>query len=287
MRQAFADTMLSVGQEDARLVVMVGDISHGILKPFAAACPARYFNIGICEQAIVGMAAGMAKTGLLPVVHTIAPFLIERSFEQIKLDFSYQKLGGTLVSVGAAFDYAGLGCSHHCYGDFALLKTLPGVQIIAPGSRAEFDALFRQTYANGRLTYFRLSEPHGVTLPSVPEVGKGVIVKEGTGKTIICTGAQLRTVMDALPLLPENTEVIYFPTVKPFDADLIRHCYSLLVIEEHSTFGGLADDARRVCRRVASIAIPDEWQRGYGSRAEHLQACGFTPENIRYQLSAL
>lgn len=287
MRQAFADTMLKVGQEDGRLVVMVGDISHGILKPFAAACPGRYFNIGICEPAMVSMAAGLAKTGLLPVVHTIAPFLIERSFEQIKLDFSYQKLGGTLVSVGAAFDYAGLGCSHHCYGDFALLKTLPGVQIIAPGSRAEFDALFRQTYANGRLTYFRLSEPHGVTLPSVPEMGKGVIVKEGTGKTIICTGPQLRTVIAALPMLPENTEVIYFPTVKPFDAELIRHCYSLLVIEEHSMFGGLADDARRVCRRVASIAIPDAWQRGYGTRMDHLQAMGFTPENIRDKLGAL
>ena len=153
MRKAFADTVLAVGQEDARLVVMVGDISHGILKPYAAACPGRYFNVGICEQAIVGMAAGLAKTGLLPVVHTIAPFLVERAFEQIKLDFSYQALGGTLVSVGAAFDYAGLGCSHHCYDDLALVKGLPGAQVFYPGSPAEFEALFRASYASGRLAY--------------------------------------------------------------------------------------------------------------------------------------
>lgn len=264
---------------------MVGDISHGILKPFAAACPGRYFNVGICEQAIIGMAAGMAKTGLLPVVHTIAPFLVERAFEQIKLDFSYQALGGTLVSVGSAFDYAGLGCSHHCYTDLAMMKSLPGAQVCYPASAWEFGDLFRETYANGALTYFRLSEPHGERVNA--KLGQGVVFKPGTGKTILCTGPQLRTVVEALPLLPENTEVLYYPTIKPFDAALIRHCFSVLVVEEHSMYGGIADDVRRVCRRVDAICIPDAWQRGYGKREDHLQALGFTPENIRHRLAQL
>ena len=87
LRQQFADTTLELGTQDPRLVVLVGDISHGILQPFAKTCPDRYYNIGICEPSIVNMAAGLNKVGLIPVVHTIAPFITERAYEQIKLDF--------------------------------------------------------------------------------------------------------------------------------------------------------------------------------------------------------
>ena len=91
IRQEFADTMLEVGKENPNLVVMVGDISHSILKPFAKSCPSRYYNVGICEPSIVNMAAGLSKLNLIPVVHTIAPFIVERSYEQIKLDASKEK----------------------------------------------------------------------------------------------------------------------------------------------------------------------------------------------------
>ena len=87
---------------------------------------------------MANVAAGLSKTGFIPVIHTIAPFLVERSFEQIKLGFGYQKLKGNLVSVGAGFDYCTLGCTHHCYDDFALLKNVEGSQIIYPGSPKEF-----------------------------------------------------------------------------------------------------------------------------------------------------
>ena len=115
LRNVFAETMLNLGKKNKKLVVIVGDISHGILKPFAKKFPKRYYNIGICESATVNMAAGLSKVGLNPVVHTIAPFLIERAYEQIKLDFGYQKLDVNLVSVGGSFDYSKLECSHHCY----------------------------------------------------------------------------------------------------------------------------------------------------------------------------
>ena len=124
LREEFADTMLEIGPNDPHLVVMVGDISHGILQPYAKACPERYYNIGICEPTIVNMAAGLNKTGLTPVVHTIAPFITERAYEQIKLDFGYQNLSVNIVSVGGAFDYAQLGCSHHCYTDVSLISHL-------------------------------------------------------------------------------------------------------------------------------------------------------------------
>lgn len=106
LRESFAQTMVKIGSKDENLMVMVGDISHGILQPFAQKFPNRYYNIGICEPSIINMAAGLSEVGLIPVVHTIAPFLIERSYEQIKLDFGYQKRGINLISVGSAFDYS-------------------------------------------------------------------------------------------------------------------------------------------------------------------------------------
>ncbi len=154
MRQQFVDTMINIGKTDSNLVVLVGDISHFIFQSFAKACPGRYYNVGICEPTIISMAAGLAKTGLYPVAHTIAPFIIERSFEQLKLDFCYQQLGGSIVTVGSVFDYSNLGCTHHCYGDFALLKTLQNTEIIYPACPNEFDTLFRQTYKNNNLTLF-------------------------------------------------------------------------------------------------------------------------------------
>ena len=117
IRQQFADTVLEIGSRDKKLVVLVADISHGIMQPFAKKCPGRYYNIGICEPSIVNMAAGLSKSGLNPVVHTIAPFITERAFEQIKLDFDYQKENLNLISVGGSFDYSKLGCTHHCYTD--------------------------------------------------------------------------------------------------------------------------------------------------------------------------
>ena len=187
LRQEFADTMLEVGSLDQRLVVLIGDISHFVLQPFAKACPGRYYNIGICEPSTVNMAAGISKVGLIPVVHTIAPFIVERSLEQIKLDFGYQKFGINLVTVGSAFDYGALGCTHHCYSDFAVLKTIENMEIIYPASCKEFNLLFKETYDNGNPTYFRIPEAKHDLNFSDDQIrfGKGIVAKEGSDLTVI------------------------------------------------------------------------------------------------------
>lgn len=198
IRQQFADTMLEVGKTDQDLVVLIGDISHFILQEFAQACPGRFYNVGICEPTIVSMGAGVAKAGLHPVMHTIAPFLIERSFEQIKLDFCYQGMAGNLITVGSAFDYSKLGCTHHCYDDWGLMKSLPNTQVIYPASPIEFDILFRQTYRNSFLTLFRLPEyGHSYGLePDSVQFGKGIKITDGTNLTIVATGSHLRDALD-------------------------------------------------------------------------------------------
>lgn len=294
IRQQFADTMLEVGREDPNLVVMVGDISHFILQSFAKACPGRYYNVGICEPTIISMAAGLAKLGYYPVVHTIAPFIVERSFEQIKLDFCYQQLGGNLVSVGSVFDYSNLGCTHHCYGDFALLKTLPGTQIIYPASSIEFDTLFRESYQNSALTLFRVpGTSHGQNFTAKDiKFGKGTKITDGSNLTIVATGPQLGNALAALDELKDmgwNTEIIYIHTIRPLDTEIIRTSVSktrrVLVVEEHMRSGGLGDDVLRETCNIPSvqyslISIPDTFVTGYGSYQDHCEKLGLTREGI-------
>jgi len=294
VRQQFADTMLAVGQADPRLVVLVGDISHGILQPYAKACPGRYYNVGILEPTIMSMGAGLARMGLYPVIHTIAPFLVERSFEQIKLDFCYQKLHGNIVTVGSAFDYANLGCTHHCYGDFALLKTLPGVRITYPATPIEFDALFRQSYRENKVTYYRLPEhQHGVDFKAAEIVlGRGLKVAEGRDLTLIATGPHLKTALGArerLLALGWRAEVIYIHTVRPLDEPMVCESVAktrrVVVIEEHMRSGGLGDEVLRCTRHIpdmsfTSASIPDTFVTGYGCYEDHCESLGLTPEGI-------
>jgi transketolase len=293
IREAFADTMTEVGQADRRLVVMVGDISHGILRPYAQACPGRYFNVGICEPTIVNMAAGVSKTGLIPVVHTIAPFIIERSYEQIKLDFGYQKLSVNLVSVGGAFDYSQLGCSHHCYTDVSLMSHFARATVTIPASAVEFNVLFKELYANGLINYFRIPEKsHGFDFGrSDLRSGVGIRVREGGDVTLVSTGTQLATAVAAAEQLSRvgiGAEVLYFHTLKPFDAPLLRRSVEktgrFVTIEEISTHDGLYSLCLKATFGLGNlaahqIAIPD-FIHGYGTYDELCARLGFTPEGV-------
>ena len=125
------------------------------------------------------MGAGLSKIGLTPVLHTIAPFLIDRSYEQIKLDFGYQNLPVNLVSVGGSFDYSQLGCSHHTYADVSMICHIKNSNVFIPGSDVEFDLLFSRQYKNHRINYFRLpNNPHGLIFNSNGYVTKPISVTQ-------------------------------------------------------------------------------------------------------------
>jgi len=286
--------MLNVGLINERLVVLVGDISHFALQPYAKACPGRFYNVGICEPTIIGIAAGLALSGFYPVVHTITPFIVERGFEQIKLDFCYQKLGGNFISVGSAFDYSGLGVSHYCYNDIALIKSLPRTQIISPAMPNEFIRLFHDTYQNSFLTYFRLPEvKHEFPIPDENiELGKAIKLRDGNDITIVAIGSQLKSVMQCekgLKKIGINYELLYVHTIKPFDyqsiSDSAQKTGKVVVIEEHAMYGGASDEVMRaICnlKNISStfITIPNEFVHGYGKIEDHYKYLGFTAENV-------
>jgi len=301
IRQEFVDTLVEVGKKDKNLVVLVGDISHYRLMPFAEACPGRYYNIGICEPTITNMAAGLSMLGFCPVVHTIAPFIVERSYEQIKLDFCYQKLGLNIMTSGSAFDYSTLGCTHHCYSDFAMLKSLPDTQIYFPASSAELNLIFKQTYNNRRVNYFRVAKvSHDIEFKEDQlKAGKGIKVKNGRDATIVVTGPELKLAVEAARSLKEKgceVEIIYIHTIKPFDVELvarsIQKTKNVLVIEEHNKYGGIGDEVMRFAKDIdrvkySFINIGGDFVRDYGSYEDLCEALGFTVKEVVKKIMAM
>jgi len=296
VRKQFAKTLEEVGDKDENLVVLLGDVSVFLLRKFQERFPNRFYNIGICEQTIISMAAGLSALGFYPVIHTIAPFAVERCYEQIKIGLCYQKLGANIVSVGSAFDYAALGSSHHCYEDLAILRSLPNLQIVYPSSEIEFDVIFKETYNNGYPTYFRLpGNKHGVQFASDQiRFGNGIKVKEGNSLTIVVTGPQLKNVIMASELL--DSEIIYVHTIKPLDVELVRHSViktgKVLTIEEHNTIGGLGDEVSRATEDIGNViqvrmGINDTFLTKYGSYGQHCTALGLDINGIKHMIEGL
>ena len=148
MRKQFVKTVSNIFLKDKRCVILLGDIGVYGFKNLFKIDKKRIYNIGILEQSMISLSAGLAKAGLKPIVHTIAPFIVSRAFEQLKIDIGYNKLGAKFVSIGSSYDYAALGCTHHCPEDINLMYNIPNMQIVVPGSSEEFDALFIKSYNN-------------------------------------------------------------------------------------------------------------------------------------------
>jgi len=154
-------------------------------------------TIGILEQSMIGIGAGMSSEGMIPIIHTIAPFLVERALEQIKIDFGYQGLSGNLVSVGASFDYSTLGCTHHCPGDVNILSNIPGLNIFIPGHEKEFRNSFKTNWNNKSLNYFRLSEKANLENFDL-ELGETQKLTAGNAACLVVIGPLLDEVRAAI-----------------------------------------------------------------------------------------
>lgn len=277
LRPAFPNLMEEIAEHDDRLIVLVSDISHGIFQNFSRRFPGRFKNLGICEPSIVGLAAGLSHVGFIPVVHTIAPFLVERSLEQIKLDFGYQRKDVCLVSVGSSFDYSQLGCSHHSYYDAAAVAQVPGSQVYIPGSVREFQALFRATYDSPGIKYYRLTEnPHTAGNLSDIKAGRAIRVLQGSDVTVVALGPRLEDAVSvAQDLLAEgvSTDLLYVHSLKPFDSAAVKESVAstgrLVSVEELGSRDGLFARCLEAVRdvdavRVSQVAVSD-FVRGYGS----------------------
>ena len=290
MRAQFVKTVEGLLAADERLFVLLGDIGVWGFRNAFNLFSGRVYNIGVVEQSTVSLASGLAMEGFIPVVHTIAPFLVERSIEQLKDDFCYQGLGGNFVSVGASYDYAALGCTHHCPADVGILKNLPGMEIVLPGTAIEFDLLFRASYANNNPSYFRLSERENPESFAVG-FGRAEVVKKGKLATVVAVGPMLAPVLEAAGNL--DVTILYYTTVKPFDAQTLnRSCIAdkILLVEPYYQ-GGLANEIIESLPKkqiiLKCLGVPFKFLTHYGKAEEHDEEIGLTAINIRQQLKEL
>ncbi len=290
MRREFAQVMANELATNPNSALLLGDIGVFAHRESFANYPGRVLNIGILEQSMVSFAAGLAIEGITPTIHTIAPFLVERAFEQIKIDFGYQNLAGNLVSVGGSLDYSALGATHHCPGDVAMLLNIPNLEIYVPGTAKEFSNLFFSAGRNDKVSYFRLSE-NSNSLSIDLEFQKGFRIKQGNLLTVIAVGPMLDLVRKAT--LDMDVSVLYYNSISPFDEGLLRanlDSGKLFVVEpfyENTLSVVLQPIFFDRFVMVRSKGIPRKFITNYGKTEEHYAALGLTPEAIRANIQEL
>lgn len=271
MRKQFVKSLQDILYSDEKTALFLGDIGVFGFRNELKNISNRVYNIGILEQSTISLAAGLSKMGIVPFVHTIAPFMVERALEQIKIDFGYQELKGNFISIGASYDYSSLGCTHHCCGDIQILTSIPNMQIVVPGTSAEFDHLIKQTYNNNFPTYFRLSEFENKETYNF-EFGKAKVIKKGKLATIICFGNMLDSLLDSCSQL--DVTILYYNTIFPFDSETLIDNFNKNIIVCEPFYEGsvnymITSALGEKLYTITNIGIPRIFLKNYGSKHEH------------------
>lgn len=243
MRNTFILTLVEEARKNKKIVLMVGDLGYNVVEPFISEFPDRFFNAGVAEQNMMGMAAGMASEGYHVWVYSIANFPTFRCAEQIRNDVDYHNLPVTIVSVGGGLAYGNLGYSHHAIQDFALLRTLPNMLIAAPGDPREVHACMTYLFNNPQPSYLRLGKAGEPTIHTdIPQLNPGQWVNVGKAlsrNTFLTTGATLDLVNKWRLLYPEWREYAHHSlplwgmATKSAQAEFLVNFDKVISVEEH------------------------------------------------------
>jgi len=279
MRGQFKETIMDLASKDASIILIFGDVSVYLFREFAEKYPERFYNMGICENTLICVAGGLSSQNFTPFVHTIAPFITERSYEQIKLDLCYNEFPANIVTCGASFDYAWDGATHNCYTDLAILRLLPNIEVLQPGSRKELDVLLRSRYNNNKTTYFRLSD-HPHQIDTSVEFGIGVILKDRMANvTVMTAGPLLDNVLEATKDL--NVNLVYFNTIKPIDKETINHFKETEIIVVSDAFGLYEAVCEVPGINCSYYGISDCFYSCYGTLDQIREKAGLDVKGIR------
>ncbi|MEU9717679.1 transketolase [Streptomyces sp. NPDC047976] len=291
MRERFIAVTSRLLDEDPRLAVVLAEISMDGFRPAQERHPDRVINVGIREQLLVGVGGGLALTGLRPVLHTFASFLVERPFEQVKLDFGHQGTGGVLVSASASYDWPAGGFTHMAPGDVALLDTLDGWTVHVPGHPDEAEALLRHAYAAGDdRVYVRLSQQSNAAPRPLGDL-RFQTVREGRAGVVLAVGPLLDNVLAATEGL--DVTVLYAATVRPFDDAALRAAAGraaadVVLVEPYLAGTSAAAAAQAlvdVPHRVLPLGVGRAELRRYGTIDEHTAAHGLDAGSLRERIT--
>ena len=283
-RATFAATAADLVEDDLSVALVYAEISGQYFGEVERRHPERVINVGIREQLLVNVGAGLALTGMRPVVHTFASFLVERAFEQVKLGFNHQDVGGVLVGSGGSYDNAGAGRTHQAPGDVALMDSLPDWTIHVPGHADEVEAATRIAVAGSGRDYVRVTaQQNREAFPVTP--GRFHLVRRGAGATVVAVGPMLDPVLDAVSDL--DVSVLYASTVRPFDGRSLRAVLAtpdVVLVEPYlagTSARCVAEALVDVPHRLLGIGVPRKDLRRYGAPTDHAAAHGLDAPGIR------
>ena len=300
MRDSFIRSLLELAKEDRSIELITGDLGFGVLKPFWEAVPDQFINVGIAEQNMTSIAAGMALEGKTVFTYSIGNFPTLRCLEQIRNDCAYHGANVKIVCIGGGYVYGSLGMSHHATEDLAVMRSLPDVAVFAPADKVEAAEVARAVAKHPGTCYIRLGRGgEAVIRESIDNfrIGKAIPVCTGSRVAIFSTGDIYGEVAVAREILERSgiTPTIYtFPTVKPLDEETIQLCAAshelIVTCEEHNLSGGFGSAVAEVLAQTASSArllrlgIPDTYCATVGDQSHLRRQYGLKGDQIAHRI---
>ncbi len=296
-RSAYGKVLAELGAKYPKLVVLDADLSNATMsKFFAAEYPDRFYNMGIAECNMVGVAAGMAAAGLKPFTNTFAMFAAGRAYEQVRNSVAYPGLNVVCVGTHGGVSVGEDGATHQCIEDLALMRAIPGMTVIHPCDGYETEKAVEALLNFDGPAYLRLSRPNTPIFTDEMEgysfeIGKGITMAEGTDVTLVATGLMVYKALEAARALAEegiSARVINIHTIKPLDCALVckaaKETGAIVTCEEHTVIGGLGSAVAECvsgCCPVPVVRVGVEDQFGRSGKADECLAYfGLTSENI-------
>jgi transketolase len=297
MRDAFAREMTALAASRADLTLLSGDIGNRMFDRFKAVAPERFFNCGIAEANMMSLAAGMALSGLRPVIYTITPFTTTRCLEQIRVGVAYHQAPVVIVGTGSGLSYAELGPTHHSLEDLAILRTLPGMNVLAPADSAELVAQLRLALDSPNPTYMRIGKKGEPPLHSEGAqlgIGKAHLLRDGSDLLLVGVGPILGEALQAAETLAPtgiSVAVASLGGVKPLDETFLESMAQRFPnwwsLEEHGITGGLGSallewlaDRNGSTIRLRRLGVPDAFLHELGNQAYARRKLGLDAESI-------
>lgn len=251
MRKAFFQSLIELARHDDRIVLLTADLGYSVIEPFQRAFPDRFFNVGVAEQNMVGLAAGLAEAGYLPFIYSIAPFVTARPYEFLRNGPARHGLPVRVVGVGGGFEYGSAGATHHALDDIGLMRMLADMTVLAPADFRQAAETLRQTYDMPGPVYYRIGKDDAYEVPGLNgafELGRLQVIREGGDALVLSLGSLAREVDSAVEKLSKrdfhcSAAILSCVHPVPFDdlCDAISRVPLAVTVEAHQAAGGIGE----------------------------------------------
>ncbi len=296
MRNAFAKVITKLASKNKKIILLSGDIGNRLFDDYKKKYSKRFYNCGVAESLMTGLAAGLASSGSIAITYTIATFNTLRCLEQIKLDVAYQKLPVIIVGTGSGLSYSSLGATHHSLDDYSILKCIPNLSIFSPSDSIELEAVLEKVIKDKKPSYIRIGKKGEKTFfkkkPIIKD-NKVNILKRGSKYLILCVGSTISIGHEMLKLFRNQKEVELTSvcSLKPFDERYIisefRKKKKILLLEEQIENVGFSSTIKNFLytkkifhKNFYTFGTPDKFLTGLGSHIESRQALGLSASTI-------